>query len=73
MPDPIIMARGLVVRPGDSLIVAMPGVVGPVDANELRSKVLSRLPGLEDVLIISEAASLAAFRPRDLEVSSDAQ
>lgn len=73
MPDPIIMARGLVVRPGDSLIVAVPDAVSPGDADELRAKVLRRLPGLVDVLIISKAASLAAFRPGDLEVPSDAQ
>lgn len=73
MPDPIIMARGLVVRPGDSLIVAVPDAVSAVEANELRAKVLRRLPGLADVLIISKAVSLAAFRPRDVEVPSDAQ
>jgi len=68
MPDPIIMARGLVVRPGDSLIVAIPDHVSQHEADDLKRKILDRLPGLAEVIVIPRATSMAAFRPDADEV-----
>lgn len=72
MPDPIIMARGLVVRPGDALIVAVPDALSVADVDELRDKVMRRLPGLAEVIVITRVTSMAAFRPDLQEVPPDA-
>lgn len=72
MPDPIIMARGLVVRPGDSLIVATPEYLSPADLDELRTKIAGRLPGLAEVIVIPRVTSMAAFRPETPQEIHDA-
>lgn len=72
MPDPIIMARGLVVRPGDSLIVATPDLLDVRALAELRSKIMSRMPGLAEVIVIPRVTSMAAFRPETPQEIHDA-
>jgi hypothetical protein len=72
MPDPIIMARGLVVRPGDSLIVATPDHLEPDEAEALKRKIMRRMPGLAEVIVITRVTSMAAFRPETPQEIHDA-
>lgn len=55
---------GLVVRCGDVLVVGLdyPGLTME-QADELRVLLLKRLPGLADVVFITHATTLAAYRP----------
>jgi hypothetical protein len=57
------ISAGLVVRPGDILIVAHPGRINAARAAEIKAKLRDRLPGLSDVVIIGDGMTVAAFRP----------
>lgn len=56
---------GLVVRPGDTLIVRIGTNVTRDTAEQLRAAVLQRLPGLADVVLIG-ADGLAVYRPDEV-------
>jgi hypothetical protein len=53
----------LVVRPGDTLIVCRDGRLDRSQADELKQRIKERLPGLRDVVILTETTALAAYRP----------
>ena len=60
---PIPVAEAVVIRPGDVLVIRCDPGVSTADADAVRAKVLARLPGLADVLIIGSAQQLAVYRP----------
>ena len=66
MADPEVRPSqlGLIVRPGDTLIVAIDGdLLSEADAAEIKARIRERIPGLADVVIVASATALAAYRP----------
>ncbi|MDG4756296.1 hypothetical protein [Micromonospora sp. WMMD710] len=59
------VAATLVIRPGDTLIVALTGDLTMAEADEIRGALSAKLPGLENVVLITNATALAAYRPED--------
>jgi hypothetical protein len=56
-------SSGLVVRPGDTLLVAVDADISPAAADALGESILRRLPTLADVVVITRCTALAAYRP----------
>jgi hypothetical protein len=65
MPEHLAPITGLVVRPGDVLILTTAAPVTTEQFESIRQQALQRLPGLGDVVIISNVTAVAAFRPEE--------
>ena len=58
------MSDGLIVRPGDTLILTFQNPINAEIAERHKDAVMKRIPGLKDVLIISgNSPSVSAYRP----------
>lgn len=57
------IAHGVVVRPGDTLLVAVPGTVRPEQMGDLKEGLGNRLPGVADVVVVAGVDQLAVYRP----------
>ncbi|GGM14188.1 hypothetical protein [Micromonospora yangpuensis] len=60
------MSEGLVVRRGDTLVVAMSAVLANRDAESLAGQLEEALPGV-DIVVVGGASALAAYRPHEVE------
>ena len=61
--DTTAVADVLVVRPDDVLIVGLSVErLSAEEADHIRKELLARLPGLRDVVLITQVSSLAAYR-----------
>jgi hypothetical protein len=58
---------GMVIRPGDVLVVGCDSRLDEGTAERLRSGLLERLPGLADVVVLTPPLSVAAVYRRDIE------
>jgi hypothetical protein len=64
-PFPPVTAA-LVIRPGDVLVVTMSvDLLSAEQAAQIRGQLISRLPGLADVVIVTHASALAVYRKGD--------
>ena len=54
---------GLLVRPGDVLVLALADRVTAGQAGQIRAQVLALMPDLHGVLVVDQAAGVAAYRP----------
>jgi hypothetical protein len=57
---------GLIIRPGDTLLVRMSGPLSMETAARVKSGLQELLPDLEDVVLI-QAEELAVYRPESQE------
>ena len=67
-PQPnVAVVQGLVVRPGDVLIVAFANrrVISRDEADMYKNALKERLPGLADVLLLADISTLAVYRESD--------
>lgn len=60
------LGPALVLRPGDTLIVAVRDRLTMAEAESIRGKLKALVPGLEDVVLVP-AVALAAYRPEGQE------
>jgi hypothetical protein len=51
-----------VVRPGDTLVIAMNARLTPESAAQIEQGAKAAMPGLAEVVVISDAAGLAVYR-----------
>lgn len=56
------VCHGLVIRPGDTLIVSVQQRLTPEHADELKRKLAKRLPGVESV-VMDSGTQVAVYRP----------
>jgi hypothetical protein len=62
-PEPnVVVVQGLVVRPGDVLIVQWRGPLSLADVDRIRERIRERLPGLADVVPLGNTIGLAVYR-----------
>ncbi len=61
----IAIDGGLVVRPGDVLLVETDTQITVVDAQRLVDRLLARLPGVRDVVVLAGCRVRAVYRPDD--------
>ena len=54
---------GLVIRPGDSLVLTYDRFIDAQTADEVKQRITTLLPDLDKVVIISGASAIAAYRP----------
>ena len=54
-----------IVRPGDTLVVALKGALDRRLADEYIARIKEACPGLADVLLIPGSVAVAAYRPED--------
>ncbi|WP_431729947.1 hypothetical protein [Verrucosispora sp. TAA-831] len=63
------MSDGLVVRPGDTLVVALPSMPTPLAVQEMVSKLEEALPDI-NIVLVGGGSALAAYRPHEVECST---
>lgn len=56
------ITQGLIIQPGDTLLIGVEGHLTKEAANRYKTLLCERLPGLADVILLN-ASSLAAYRP----------
>lgn len=56
------IADGLIVHPGDTLLLEVPGDITMAAAEQLKEQVLSVLPDLADVIVVS-GVHVVIYRP----------
>jgi hypothetical protein len=61
----------VVIRPGDTLVIALAGHVDRAAADRARQWAMARLPGLADVVVVA-ANQLAVYRPDEMRLADDA-
>lgn len=59
-PLPFALVSGVVVRPGDVLVVATPATGAHWQADVLRTRIAAQLPGVE-VVVLTGVSGLAAY------------
>jgi hypothetical protein len=62
---------GMVIRPGDVLVVGCETPISLERAAELREGLLERMPGLADVVVLAPPLSIAAVYRRDVADDTD--
>ena len=62
MSDDLIR-DGLIIRPGDTLIVVRSEGMSEVDAVDFKAEIRERLPDLKDVILLVGIDYIAAYRP----------
>lgn len=68
-PDAPPLTGAIVVRPGDVLVVAMAAEhLTMAQADEIKTQLMKRLPGLADAVIITRTTALAAYRTEKADV-----
>lgn len=55
--------HGVVVRPGDTLVIAVSRITTPEQVERLKEGVAEHLPGVQAVVV--EANQLAVYRPKN--------
>jgi hypothetical protein len=58
-----LQLSGLIVRPGDILLVCSLRPLTMADTAELKDEVMAMLPGLAGVAVLENVAALAVYRP----------
>lgn len=61
----IAIDGGLVVRPGDVVLVEADERITAEDAQHLVDRLLARLPGVRDVVVLGGCRVRAVYRPED--------
>jgi hypothetical protein len=60
------MATCLTIQSGDILLVALVRPrVSPAEADELKARLMQRMPGIADVVVLSGVAAILAYQPDD--------
>lgn len=62
-PPITIHVTGLVVKPGDTLILSSAEPINDRQAYELARRVKEGIPGLGRVVVVDRVAAMAAYRP----------
>ncbi|HEX8347388.1 MAG TPA: hypothetical protein VF657_22010 [Actinoplanes sp.] len=65
------VSAGLVVRPGDVLVVGLRDDISAAAADELRARLLKRLPGLGGIAFITQVTALATYRTENADATQD--
>lgn len=65
MSDEPIIRDGLIIRPGDTLVVVVRSGtdMSEVDAADFKAMICKRLPDLKDVILLTGVDHVAAYRP----------
>lgn len=58
------LETAVIVRPGDKLVFAVPGTIGPDLARRMKADLAAQLPGVEAV-IVGGCGGLAVYRDGD--------
>lgn len=62
--DPVTPLSGMIVRPGDTLIVTWAGRrLNTIDHEDLKAKIMQGMPGLGGVVFMDNVAGLNVYRP----------
>lgn len=62
--DPLPLPdQALIVRPGDTLILGFDRTVTAQEADQIKTKLRRRIPGVEVVIIAGGIKQIAAYRP----------
>lgn len=58
-----INAHGLIVRPGDSLLISFAERISDAEFEELQQELSDRLPGLDKIVVFENVTAMAVYRP----------
>jgi hypothetical protein len=61
----MVVASTAIVRPGDTLIVAVGHTLTRKQADEIKDMIKARLAGIE-VVILGQVSGIAAYRPEEI-------
>lgn len=71
-PEALPVTGALVIRPGDVLVVAMASeYLTAEQADGMKRQLMTRLPGLADVVLITRTTALAAYRTEKADEAQD--
>lgn len=68
-----IAADLTVIRPGDIVLVSVPGTTPAAQAQRIAEQLRDRLPAVADVLVLAGAEGITAYRPDDAASALDLQ